>query len=754
MNDHNNNFDQLSKIIVGIYKLLKTMFMVFISFVIISGATLSIGSYALIKCNGINSSICDSISTIKKRCLQNDLNAIIELLTLGYQSSAEENFKDNTVNPSSPNGAVYYKGPLNCGVQGKQRELNNLANMQSTIDKACQSLILPATTNTINQDEVLESCNQACENNGVIDGLCDPDELPDQLDLELAITEESPEGQDIFNELANTLSELPDRYYQYFIATPLDKIKEALSKCYIDVICLADKIVGIIEEIKSTFSQFFKGILQGLGNKFKEEIESLFDMGKLFSGIIDHFKQVLSNAGSYLSSDKYFGAIPKGIDFNKLLSDLFEPITTIGESFKKFLDRGFWSSMIYSNVSELLDSLNTPIPEQLLYLGTRTGYLLGEGVSIGASTLLTAISGGAASATLATKLSLIATKLATRIPAIKRTFNVLEIAVKKGYTIYNDIKLNLSKLPSGKIATKAKDIKSKISSIKDKGYSIANQVATKLTNLIPNPTLKQRVITTIQNKVDDVACVVNRAKYNLTSVGNNNRSDLATTTIINPQPNQSFNPFNILTINAQAQEPTNYAINNTQQQLIQDNTITPHGCVNIQEAPEQPEFEVLFNKDSSKKYREKFVVGFRSMVSREDQGKITKDFKKDDIIEMIQDSDINHRIPSGYLKDKDELKKYLYSNNINDINSPLATEALSKTLNRVTHNNLWRDCTSTKSKDRKLNVTQISECLEQVECKLQYKNQVQEDDQYLRYVLGRLKTSCNNNYKTHYINNK
>jgi hypothetical protein len=63
------------------------------------------------------------------------------------------------------------------------------------------------------------------------------------------------------------------------------------------------------------------------------------------------------------------------------------------------------------------------------------------------------------------------------------------------------------------------------------------------------------------------------------------------------------------------------------------------------------------------------------------------------------------------------------------------------------------DCTSTKSKDRKLNVIQISECLEQVECRLQYKNQVQEDDQYLRYVLGRLKTSCNNNYKTHYINN-
>ena len=89
---------------------------------------------------------------------------------------------------------------------------------------------------------------------------------------------------------------------------------------------------------------------------------------------------------------------------------------------------------------------------------------------------------------------------------------------------------------------------------------------------------------------------------------------------------------------------------------------------------------------------------------------------KESIKKIMSCKPVNHRIPAGYLKNKEELKKYLFQNGIMDINSYFATELMSTYTNSNVHAGLWRTCSKSKDTNMNLNVNQIKECFEAVEC--------------------------------------
>jgi hypothetical protein len=297
--------------------------------------------------------------------------------------------------------------------------------------------------------------------------------LDAELDLDIQIEEDSDLGNEILSDFVKSVSDLPNRYYDYFgslwdsgISTVghcfsknisgswlkiIDPINQSEPSVYRIAGCIFDNLKSLINEIKKIVENFTNGILE----KAKSELEGLIlSITGLFDGLWKTLNTVWTfiNPVDWVKSIVSFdpiGELRKVWDSKwKEFSDkITEPVREIQELFKILANPEMAKAMMFSEVERYTEMLNKEPSEHFSYLGSMLG-----GVVINFAQGL--IPGGGVAKIAKTILD----KIQEVLPIIKKGFNMARLLVGKGVKVGNST-INLVKNQAGKIQTKVGDIK-------------------------------------------------------------------------------------------------------------------------------------------------------------------------------------------------------------------------------------------------------------------------------------------------------
>ncbi|MGL4758164.1 MAG: hypothetical protein ACRCXZ_02425 [Patescibacteria group bacterium] len=735
--------------------------------------------------------------------------------------------------PTSKADRPPYEGPLRCGWTDKMlarrnqfklfSEVNTCSNFRLNVDLDNQDLI----------NRKLESCLQSCESIENLDTssfgygssnsesatsstssrsdearerqlndlflsidkfttqYCNELVLDENIELDLEAIEEPKEGevisnnaakqqtiQEILKEILDRLTQLPTKYINYFILEPFEALKSSLTECKLNLECYKNTINNIINKIYDLFSSLFQGFLNGVGGRFQDELKALLDIPKLLGSVIKKAWDVLSNFGVYINKDQWTGQIPVGIDLDKLTSDLFSPFSELKDTFMAFFNPDSWQTMLYSQAEELMDVLDpnkefqSQVKNQLEYLGNKMGYLTGEVAITSLKAVIAILTGGTASGTLLSNAANIAKNLATKVPSLKKGFDVMRVAHKQGLQLTNkldefkDLRLAVKKIEerlpnsitNNRYTIKAKQLSENLEKIATKSYDSAIESKQKIMSLakvdkLPKP-LQDKINNTIHNKIDYGVCTIRRESKGL--VGYNLNQDEVVDSVQSADLSLIASTNNYLPNLKLSQTDKNKKSTNNSNSNSNTNPLnSQYGCVYTTEKPETNLIESVecvrnVNVDkptSNSTYRDKFVDGYGKwdggirkieLESYYFDRAGSRTFK-----EITKCKDVNHRIPAGELKEyKNAVKQYLGSNGVWDINDPEATELMSPYTNQRVHKLAWTSCRDknivsdyddNNDSKVKLMAKVIESCHKAVECNTQYQSLLKQDPYFIRY---------------------
>ncbi|MGL4758693.1 MAG: hypothetical protein ACRCXZ_05125, partial [Patescibacteria group bacterium] len=479
-----------------------------------------------------------------------------------------------------------------------------------------QANVTNGTNNTTNsakltEDELNKKINQF--NNKFCNDLV----LDDSIEIDLEASEQESDSdskkatlKELLDEILEQLKSKPQEYFDYFISKPFDDLLNSFQNCKIDIGCYKDLGDKFITQASEIFKNFFEGIVEGIGDRFKDEIQSLFDFVAVFKSFANHFGKVFGSIANYMSLETNLitGKLPS-FKFEEFKNDLFQPIKDIQQAFSQLFNPATWEAMVFSELETLNEALAKPIPQQVRYVSAKLGQLAGEGMITGLKTLATIFSGGAAASSFAMKLGQLSTTVVTKIPSLKKGADLLRIMHKKGLKLTNtisDLRLSIiKKAGENRFVAKAKDISDNLEKISTKSYEEANKAKQKIYSLAKidklSPTLRNKLTNTIDNKIEYGVCTIKRESNQLIGLNGSN------TSIDNNKIASTNFDSSMIAVTTP-----------TKQSDQKDPTKTKYGCVNINE---NKEFEtqsisqcfanINIDKDSSSGYRQKFIDGYR-----------------------------------------------------------------------------------------------------------------------------------------------
>jgi hypothetical protein len=744
----------LTKLFNIIYKLIKNtligLIILIISITIISTASV----YTIIKCNKSDQIICKNMKLITDRCLQTDLintlKPLEDMVNFLYSSvDLKANAQDNnSINEGRAFTAFNIFGNRIYCEEHYQKLLDKITNLRSAEAKEiCKSTIEPNGDKTgLNN---IEKCNKICDEIGYSIVECNDTFIDDNIDVDLTTIADSKEGETSLNHLLEKLRYIPNQYIKELLVDPFNQIYESIKVCGTSLntfSCIKDAIGKQLDIIKNIFINFVTSIIDGIGDRLKEEIQQLFDFPKMIEEILKGVIDTIKNIGNYVkfSDEELFGfRIPKGFNIDGLWGEITKPIDTIKSIFQKFTDPKFFESIILSKTEELLDFVDSPIEIQVKVIGNTIGQQLADKAIIFAQSAIAISTGGATSGTILLRLTKMIEEIAIKIPLLKKGLDLSKIYLKKGYTLYNNgkdkLNITVSKLKNSKIVAKLKDITDSLSKIKDKGVQAIEDSLDSLFKTFPslakNDLIKKKIIATSQKALDSVTCGPLRLKANIVDK------------ITQAEP-QQYDFLSFLTPTAKAQSNTNQdtlniAQNSTKTKHILDSSKEPYKCVVIEAEPNQEdnggvcEGDVEVGKDSSFNYRNEFRKGIESdvVLKRELLEFYDPNYQHKSINAIMCGRSVNHRIPPGWIKKFNLIeatKKYLFSKGVMNINNPAVTELLTHNPTNLKHSRLWESCLSYVKNSVDTNV--ISQCLKTIECdNIEYINLIKNDPYYIRY---------------------
>ena len=229
--------------------------------------------------------------------------------------------------------------------------------------------------------------------------------------------------------------------------------------------------------------------------------------------------------------NKWTGTIPTGFKAEDFFKDLAKPFDDVIQSVTNIFKPDTWEAIIKSQSEEILEVLEKDIPEQLKYIGNKTGYLAGNTLITTLKATLTAATAGGTSGLLALKMTKIVEELANKSKTLSKGLNLMKVYTKRGMELYKDTKLTFKliddKLKNSRFVTKSKEIKKAIEDIKNAPSDIIKKTRDKFEKLIPDSmgSLKNRILNALTGgSSGGLICDENgnEDKSNGTNNGNNN----------------------------------------------------------------------------------------------------------------------------------------------------------------------------------------------------------------------------------------
>lgn len=435
--------------------------------------------------------------------------------------------------------------------------------------------------------------------------------------------------------------------------------------------------------------------------------------------------------------------------FDKFVDNITKPFKEIAEGVKMLFDVKVVKAMAIQQAGELNDLLSKSLKEMVKqYIKAATAIAVENGIIA----IATIFSGGAAAVGFVAKITTFVAEIAFALSKL----NILKPFIKAGQFAYNKIIVPIKKV-GDKIVTSIRNLKEKMK-------NFAGKILDKIINKLPEP-LKSRLMAWKNNNFagDGSGC---NSKNTVTGAikqteGKCPSSNLACTlknavssTQRNDEIRKKITEVQFASIGSMDDLfPTTKVSKSVA-------IVEPYECVNIVATDETNDELVCGLSDintNKSNYRKKFINGFEKLepiIQAKIETYYGERSGKDRITKIICNKDVNHRIPAGMLKDKKELKKYLFNNKVSDINAPEVTELMSPRINRVVHRLAWVACIASKNKsgDSKklgeLTSEEIASCLTTVECNPLYLRDIKSDPYFIR-VADNLPKCNNKTYPTY-----